>query len=397
MQPANLTPITAHITVITVGGKTDQYVLDTILIKVASRCNINCSYCYVFNMGDDNYLRQQKLISHQTIEAIMKALHQMVERQERPFSIVLHGGEPLLIGPARLEHLLFSLRKVLPHSYPISVQTNGMLITDAILDICSSYLVSVAVSLDGPRHVHDNERVDHQGKPTFDAVVKGYSLVRTHQHAEFLNAGLLAVIDPTSDPAEIYRFFKSTGAPSVDFLYKDGNHNRLPQGKQSITSLEYGLWMSQLMEVYLADAHPMPIRVLDDMMKVLLGGMVTKEGLGLNNFGILVIDTDGTLMKNDTLKSAYNGADKFKSSINIKDVDLFVFIHSDEFNTYREMQRPTAIQCLTCEFLDVCGGGMLLHRWKEHSDFNNPSIYCADQLHLITHMRSTIQKLVYHA
>ena len=31
--------------------------VDTILLKVASRCNINCTYCYVYNMGDSAWKR----------------------------------------------------------------------------------------------------------------------------------------------------------------------------------------------------------------------------------------------------------------------------------------------------------------------------------------------------
>ena len=27
--------------------------IDTVLLKVASRCNLDCSYCYVYNMGDE--------------------------------------------------------------------------------------------------------------------------------------------------------------------------------------------------------------------------------------------------------------------------------------------------------------------------------------------------------
>ena len=34
-------------------------------------------------------------------------------------------------------------------------------------------------------------------------------------------AGLLSVVDPGSDPKEIYEFIKSLGTKSVDFLYRD--------------------------------------------------------------------------------------------------------------------------------------------------------------------------------
>jgi uncharacterized protein len=369
--------------------------LDTILIKVASRCNINCSYCYVYNMGDDNWARQEKLMSNETMLAIFSSLKELKEVQVHKFSIVLHGGEPFLLGIRKLEHLLEGLRKELPRSiYPISIQTNGILLTSDLLDICSKYRVSVAVSIDGPKEINDAYRLDHKGTGTFEKVLNGINQLKSHPDSDFLNAGLLAVIDPTSNPVEVYQFFKELAPPSVDFLYKDGNHTTLPLGKESINSVEYGEWMSKLLSVYLADPEPLPIRVLDDMLKVLLGGIVSKEGLGITDFGILVIDTDGTIMKNDTLKSSFNGADQFERPVNVKNSGLIAFLDSREFQEYRKLQRPTSSECLSCPELNLCGGGMILHRWKNENGFDNPSIYCSDQLHLIENMKKMLAKMV---
>ena len=370
-----------------------NYELDTILIKVASRCNINCKYCYVYNMGDDNWSRMEKLMASETMEAICDSLAELSKNQKRYFSVVLHGGEPFLLGTLKLEYLLKKLRNCLSNHYPISIQTNGILITDEILDICSKYQVSVAVSIDGPKHVHDKFRVNHKSSGTFESVLKGVNKLKLHPNAAFLNAGLLSVIDPFSDAKEIYYFFKELGAPSVDFLYRDGNHTNLPYGKTSFGSTEYGTWMVNLLNTYLDDPNPLPIRVLDDMLKVLLGGIVSKEGLGITDFGIIIIDTDGTIMKNDTLKSSYNGADKFKTSHNIKDGGLIEFLNSIEFSEYREMQKPTCLECKLCPNLNICGGGMILHRWKAENGYNNPSIFCSDQLYLIKNMRQTLTEL----
>lgn len=364
--------------------------LDTVLLKVASRCNINCTYCYVYNMGDDNWARQAKFMAADTQAAVCTALAELRASQPTGFSVVLHGGEPLLLGAARLGDLFAQLRSALPVSYPISLQTNGILLSSAILDACACYQVSVAVSLDGPAAVHDRARLTHGGAGTFAQVMAGYELLRAHPEAAFLNAGLLAVIDPTTNPAEVYAFFKTVGAPSVDFLYRDGNHTRLPPGKATLASLEYGTWMAGLLATYLQDPDPLPIRVLDDMLKTLLGGQVSKEGLGVTDFGILIIDTDGTLMKNDTLKSTYNGADQFAAEQNIRTTNLREFLGSVEFQRYRQQQRPAAAKCLGCPQLAVCGGGMLLHRWSEATGFANPSVYCADQLHLIGTMRQAL-------
>lgn len=329
-------------------------------------------------------------MSFETIDAVSIEVQRLKEFQEAIFSIVLHGGEPLLMGNGRLSYLFASLRNVLPYEYPVSIQTNAILISQDFLEICRKYQVSVAVSIDGPEDINDLYRVGHQGEGTFEKVMRGIRLLQNHPDSEFLNAGLLAVIDPLSDPSIIYNFFKELGAPSVDFLYRDGNHSKLPMGKSSFDSTEYGKWMFGLLKVYLSDVNPLPIRVLDDMLKVLLGGKVSKEGIGITDFGILIIDTDGVLMKNDTLKSSFNGADHFSEAKNIKDLSLLEFINSNEFLSYKMMQRPTSTKCLECASLNVCGGGMILHRWQDEDGFDNPSVYCHDQLFLIKGMKEML-------
>ncbi|MET0623750.1 MAG: cyclophane-forming radical SAM/SPASM peptide maturase YhhB [Pyrinomonadaceae bacterium] len=360
--------------------------LDTVLIKVASRCNINCSYCYVYNMGDAGWADMPNQISRETTRAVARALKELSRLQDRPFAVVLHGGEPLLLGPEKLRYVLSMLRGVLPGECAISLQTNGILIGDEILDVCSETHTTISVSLDGPRHVHDRFRVGHTGWGTYDKVLAGLKRLRRHPDAKFLFTGLLAVVDPESDPAEVYGFFKSLEPPSVDFIYRDGNHSRLPYGKKTLHSTEYGSWMGRLLDIYLADQTPIRIRILDDVIKLMLGGSGTKDGVGLTNYGVLIIDTDGTITKNDTLKSSFDGADRFSQKWSVHTHGLADVLNSGEFAEYQAMQRPSSKVCLACPELRVCGGGMTLHRWRDDNGYDNPSVFCDDQKLLLSHI-----------
>jgi len=326
-------------------------------------------------------------MSHETIKVIAGSLSVLSRSQQSPFAVVLHGGEPLLLGTTDLKQILITLRGALPSEYPISIQTNGVLITEKILNICSEYRSSLSVSIDGPKHVHDSNRVGHSGKGTHERVLVGIEKLRSHPDAAFLFSGVLAVINPDSDAREVYDFFKWLDAPSVDFLCQDGNHTRLPQGKRSFSSTEYGEWLSRLVDIYLADPEPIRIRLLDDIIKLILGGSGTKDGIGVTDFGIAIIDTDGSITKNDTLKSSYNGADRFTQEWSVHTHGLAEVLASYEFAEYHEAQRPSCKTCLTCPDLQVCGGGMTLHRWRDDNGYDNPSIYCEDQRLLIGHIR----------
>jgi uncharacterized protein len=189
----------------------------------------------------------------------------------------------------------------------------------------------------------------------------------------------------------VYQFFKSLGVPSVDFLFKDGNHEKLPVGKRAFDSTEYGTWLSLIWDCYIEDENPPRIRILDDFARLLLGGTAIKEGCGQSLYGIAVIDSDGSIAKNDTLKSTYNGADRFQDCWSISRNRLSEVAASGEFIEYSQMQTPTSPICQTCSLLHVCGGGMPLSRWHPKTGFNNPSIYCADYKLVLSHIDATLK------
>lgn len=335
-----------------------------------------------------------KQMSSETMMAVAKSLGELAYVQHSRFAVVIHGGEPLMLGHFRLDFLLTALRKALPVDYPVGIQTNGMLITEEILDVCAKHHTSLGVSIDGPRHVHNRHRVNHKGEGTYEKVLESLTRLRNHRDTHFLYAGLLAVIDPTTDPQDVYSFFKELDPPSIDFLCRDGNHTRLPYGKASVQSTEYGLWLANLLDIYLADPAPVPIRLLDDLIKLILGGLGTKEGMGATDFGIFIIDTDGSIRKNDTLKSAFRGADCFEQQWSVHTHRLTDITNSSEFVTYYATQRATASVCLACPELGVCGGGTPVHRWRDDNGYDNPSVYCADQLLLIGHIRNRLATLL---
>jgi len=337
-------------------------------------------------MGDNGWEDMPPLITSDITSSLSKSLAELAADQNEPFATVLHGGEPLMLGARKLETLLKSLRNALPAAHPICMQTNGMLLTESLLEICVAYRVSISVSIDGPEVQNDKFRVDHRNRGTFERVLSGLRKLKEHDASQFLFSGTLSVIDPSSDPRNVYEFLKSLGSPSLDFLYRDGNHTSLPYGKKSWQSTEYGDWLITLIDVYLTDRSPPRIRFIDDLIRLLLGSSGIKEGLGTKEYGIIVIESDGSIAKNDTLKSAYNGADRFTETWNIKEDRIGDIVQSETYTAYHETQKPTSLACLTCEYLNICGGGMPLHRWESGSGFNNPSIYCNDQKKIITHL-----------
>ena len=59
-----------------------------------------------------------------------------------------------------------------------SFQTNGMLIDDAWCDLLIEEDVGVGVSIDGPKHLHDRNRLTRSGQGTFDRTIAGVRQLR---------------------------------------------------------------------------------------------------------------------------------------------------------------------------------------------------------------------------
>ena len=81
--------------------------IDTVLLKVASRCNIDCDYCYVYRLGDTGYARQPKIMSEETIRACVRSLADLPETARRYVTAVEeHAGAPIVlvsVGPERTQ------------------------------------------------------------------------------------------------------------------------------------------------------------------------------------------------------------------------------------------------------------------------------------------------------
>ena len=119
------------------------------------------------------------------------------------------------------------------------------------------------------------------------------------------------------------------------------------------------------------------------MIRLMLGSPSTKEGRGVEPYGILIIETNGEIRKNDTLRSSFDGADFFQARWNVVKTEISDLLGSEEFDSYSQMQIPTSTECSSCDHLEVCGGGMPLYRWSNARGYNAPSVYCKDHAKVI--------------
>lgn len=174
--------------------------ISLVVVQATTFCNLNCSYCYLPDRD-----RTSK-ISAETIKRIFESLLQSTYCGKR-ITVVWHAGEPMSLGVQFYKQALGIAREVIGDKIHIvhSFQTNGTLINDEWCDLFSEHNVRVGVSLDGPAFIHDTHRLYRNGKPSFEAAVRGFRLLTNRG----LRPAAIAVVTAATlpYPEEFHQFF----------------------------------------------------------------------------------------------------------------------------------------------------------------------------------------------
>ncbi len=122
------------------------------VLKVHQRCNLACDYCYVYELADQSWRDRPKIISPAVRRAAARRIAEHADQHGLDrVNVILHGGEPLLAGAERLVALTAELRAAMPRACRLSVgmQTNGVKLDAATLDLLATESVRIGVSVDG--------------------------------------------------------------------------------------------------------------------------------------------------------------------------------------------------------------------------------------------------------
>jgi uncharacterized protein len=134
--------------------------------------------------------------------------------------------------------------------------------------------------------------------------------------------------------------------------------------------------------------YPSPrthVRLLEEIMQLLLGGTSASEVVGLAPAQMVVIETDGSIAQEDTLRVAFDGAPA--TGLHVSRDSLDAALGLPEIAARQIGAQGLSAECRACRIHRVCGGGLYSHRYREGTGFANPSVYCPDLMALIGHIR----------
>ena len=363
----------------------------TIMLKPASGlCNMRCKYCFYADETAKREVASFGLMSADTLNAVLtRALAEVT----RSITVAFQGGEPTLAGLPFFEQAVrICKEKNVNHcAVSFALQTNGLLIDEAWCDFLSENHFLVGVSLDGPKELHDANRVDAQGKGTYSRVIHALQLLQSRQ----VDTNVLSVV--TGDAARAFRksysFFTRSGfdyqqyIPCLDPL-------DVPRGQHpwSLTPERFEQYLKSAFDCWYQDAmrgQKRYHRYFDNLLLMMNGqppeacGMIGVCGMQY------VVEADGSVYPCD-----FYMLDRYR--LGNLNTDTFSQIDARRKEIgFVEQSAAVDEACRSCRWGPICRGGCRRDRDYFEKGLGR-NYYCAAYAHFFDYAWPRMQKL-YHA
>ena len=232
-----------------------------VMLKPAgAHCNLACKYCYYLEKNNLYQNSHRHLMSDEMLEQFTR---EYIEAQTMPQVLFTwHGGEPLMRSIDFYKKAL-ALQKKYANGKQIDnvIQTNGTLLTDEWCEFFAQNHWLVGISIDGPQEYHDHYRVTPAGKPSWEKVMQGISLLKKHR----VEWNAMAVVNAynAEHPLEFYHFFRDNGCQYLQFTpiverlteHEDGrtlaslaDDREIPLADASVTPEQWGNFLCTIFD-----------------------------------------------------------------------------------------------------------------------------------------------------
>jgi uncharacterized protein len=350
-------------------------VIDIVVVQPTPFCNINCTYCYLPHRND------RSVIAQSTVRNLFAKL--FASGWAAPHvNVIWHAGEPMVMPIAFYRQAFETIERLRPEYVCVthSIQTNGMLITPAWCDFLAEWKIDVGVSIDGPRHLHDQKRVTRSGRGTFDKTVAGVRMLRQRE----IPFHTISVLSRASLDAadEMYEFFVSEGIQDVCFNVEEseGQHVSDMLAVNDVRQRFRG-FLARFWQLARASDRVKYVREVDTMIHAIFRpNDAPFRNQQVEPLAMMNVDCLGNVSTFSPELLGYKNAD----------YNDFVIgnINTDSMQQIRDSSALAAMQrdidagvdaCRkTCEYFSVCGGGAPMNKLSENGSFRTAqTVFCS--------------------
>ena len=142
--------------------KSRKTVVKALCLHVAHDCNLGCKYCFA---EEGEYHGHRAIMSY---EVGKKALDFLIANSgnRRNLEVDFFGGEPLMNWEVVKQLVAYgrSKEKEFNKNFRFTLTTNGMLMTDEVMEFLNKEMANVVLSIDGRKEINDKMRPTRNGK-----------------------------------------------------------------------------------------------------------------------------------------------------------------------------------------------------------------------------------------
>ena len=254
----------------------------SVMIKPASGlCNMRCRYCFY---ADETEKRTTPSFGMMTEDTLRQVLTHVLAAATGTCTLAFQGGEPTLAGLSFFQKVI-ELEKELNVNHcriEHALQTNGLLIDDAWAEFLAENHFLVGVSLDGPKELHDKNRLDANGKGTWSRVMHAIQILKKH-HVEF---NILTVVtgDLCRCTGKVTGFYARNGFSYRQFIpCLDPLGEERGQYPWSLTPKLYARYLKDSFDSWYRDireGHKTYHRYFDNLLLIMDGQWPEACGMG---------------------------------------------------------------------------------------------------------------------
>lgn len=357
-------------------------------------CSLDCEYCFYLDK-EELYPDSSFRMSAALLEVLIR---QYIRAQPGPeISFGWQGGEPTLMSVGFFGQAVKLQQQYQRPGTRITnvIQTNGVTLDEDWCRFFAEHNFLVGVSLDGPRQLHNAYRVDKGGRPTFERVMEGITLLKKHD----VDFNILTTVNAANAayPLEVYRFLRDqVGTAFMQFIPivecapdGDGTEGSLVT-ERSVAGQQWGQFLIAIFDEWFEqDVGEVYVQIFGVALAAWadrpVGLCVFEETCGQ----ALAMEHKGDLYSCDHF------VDPEHRLGNITDVSLVEMVGSEQQREFGLAKRDTLPRyCRECSVRFVCNGGCPKNRLLR-TLYSEPGLshLCEGYKAFFTHIDEPMQTL----
>ena len=359
------------------------------MIKPASgACDLGCRYCFYHDLTQKREQASYGFMTEETLEAVIQ---KALAAATQSCTISFQGGEPTLIGLDFYRKVLelqrrYNVNRVEIHN---AIQTNGLSLNGEWADFLRENQFLVGISLDGVKDTHDANRLDPQGRGTYNRARQAIQLLESRKVAY----NILTVVNrqTASHVGQIYRAYQREKLGYLQFIpcldplgEPPGSH------PYSLTPTAYGTFLCELFDLWHQDAlqgRAPSIRQFENYIEMLLG--YPPEACGMSGVCSIqhIVEADGSVYPCDfyVLDSLRLG--------NLRRDSLEQIEETRRALGFLEQSREVDPVCQKCPHFFLCRGGCRRYRPVKEDGSLGRSFFCESYRMFFSHSAPGLRQL----